>query len=262
MAFDDLTAKSKQFLIAVLEQLARGDYKDKKNFSAIWHLLEKRWFLTLDGKSVELRVGFDEANLRQLERQKYITRLQDSPHLSKCSLLKKAHNEYRLHLKPAATIEIFVNYREEDTLIHVGPLGYRLKEHFGRDRVFVSSGGIMLADFWRDVIAEVISSCTVMLVLVGPRWLTIEDEDGRRRLDVRGDFVRWEIETALAQGKVVTCVLFEDVEIPAEEELPGSLKELAGLQVHRIDAYEWERDTDRLIEALKEELREAEAESV
>jgi len=61
---------------------------------------------------------------------------------------------------------------------------------------------------------------------------------------------------------VVIAVLFEDVEMPVKEESPGCLKELPDLQVHRIDAHEWERDTDTLTEALEDELRESEAGSI
>ena len=48
-----------------------------------------------------------------------------------------------------------------------------------------------------QVITQAVSTCQVLLAVIGPRWLTINDEDGRRRLDDPNDLVRLEIAAAL-----------------------------------------------------------------
>ena len=66
-----------------------------------------------------------------------------------------------------------------------------------------------------------------MLVVIGPNWLTAEDEAGQRRLDQPDDFVAIEIAAALARDIHVIPVLVEGARMPKESELPDSLKRLA-----------------------------------
>jgi hypothetical protein len=47
------------------------------------------------------------------------------------------------------------------------------------------------------VIEEKVSACDAMLALIGPHWLTVDDEAGRRRLENPEDFVRIEVESVL-----------------------------------------------------------------
>jgi hypothetical protein len=48
------------------------------------------------------------------------------------------------------------------------------------------------ADF-TTAIAREVSSCDVLIALIGPAWSTIADTQGRRRLDDPDDFVVLEI---------------------------------------------------------------------
>jgi hypothetical protein len=56
-------------------------------------------------------------------------------------------------------------------------------------------------DFAEAVRAGV-GSCCVLLALIGARWLTVSDEEGRRRLDDPDDYMRFEIFTALERRVV------------------------------------------------------------
>jgi len=44
-----------------------------------------------------------------------------------------------------------------------------------------------------------VTACEVLIVIIGREWLTIQDRTGHRRLDDPGDFVRLELESALAR---------------------------------------------------------------
>jgi TIR domain len=94
---------------------------------------------------------------------------------------------------------VFISYRREDAAYAAGWLFDRLAEQFGADQVFKDVDSIPPGDDFVEVITAAVASCNVMLVLIGDRWLTLTDEQGRPRLDNSDDFVRLEIEAALAR---------------------------------------------------------------
>lgn len=170
-------------------------------------------------------------------------------------------DEYELHGEPASTIEVFVSYRGADTGRQVQPLGDKLRASLDKDSVFIAPEDIR-AGLWREKIWKAISQCRVMLVLIGPCWLTIEGDDGQRRLDAPKDILRLEIETAFDQQKTVIPVLFGAVEMPGVEDLPPSLRRLPECQGYLIDPDRWSADTDKLIRALEVELGRPAAEGM
>lgn len=251
--FGDLTDASREFIVAIIEELQGDEYSNKGTFEAVWNLVQQRYSLTASGRPVGFSVTLREATLEELEKLDYILKTTRG-YVSKCTILRKAFDQYRLHSQPPPTTDIFLNYREQDTLYHLGPLDYRLKNRFGADRVFFAKRGIDVGDQWREAIEDAIGKSTVMLVLIGPRWLGVTDEKGQRKLDDPNDIVRWEIETALDQGMRLVPVLLEGVSMPRKEDLPASLKALPDLQAQRVNGYDWERDTDTLIKAIEDHL--------
>jgi hypothetical protein len=77
---------------------------------------------------------------------------------------------------------------------------------------------------------ERVRTCSVLLVVIGPRWLTLTNEAGQRRIDDPGDWLRREIVEALAYGRRVIPVLTDGVTVPAEPELPDDLGGLSRRQ--------------------------------
>ncbi|MGZ5205782.1 MAG: toll/interleukin-1 receptor domain-containing protein [Caldimonas sp.] len=148
--------------------------------------------------------------------------------------------------------EIFLSYRRQDSQSAAGRLADRLTEHFAPARVFRDHDSIAAGDDFVESIRRSVESSTVLLVVLGPRWLGASDASGRRRLDDAGDFVRLEIELALAAGVAVVPVLVEDAAMPAATELPPSLAEFAHCQAVELSETRWRYDADRLIETLQE----------
>jgi hypothetical protein len=72
-----------------------------------------------------------------------------------------------------------------------------LATHFGREDIIRDIDTIEPGDDFVEVIGRAVASCEVMLVVIGKDWMSITDEDGRRRLDHSDDFVRREIEAGL-----------------------------------------------------------------
>jgi hypothetical protein len=146
---------------------------------------------------------------------------------------------------------IFISYRREDTEGQAGRLFDDLSEHFGRNAVFMDVAGIKKGLDFRRVIEEHVSSCGVLLVIIGKRWLSVTDGKGKRRLDDANDFVRLETAAALSRGIPVVPVLVQDAARPTEQDLPDALKELAFRNGTELTHARWDSDVKSLIEDLR-----------
>jgi len=146
---------------------------------------------------------------------------------------------------------IFISYRREDAEGQAGRLFDDLSEHFGRNAVFMDVAGIKKGLDFRRVIEEHVSSCGVLLVIIGKRWLSVTDGKGKRRLDDANDFVRLETAAALSRGIPVVPVLVQDAARPPEQDLPDALKELAFRNGTELTHARWDSDVKSLIEDLK-----------
>jgi hypothetical protein len=146
--------------------------------------------------------------------------------------------------------EIFLSYRRQDSQSATGRLADDLEAHFGDDRVFRDHEIVAGADFV-EAIRRLVESATVLLVVVGPRWLSATDGAGRRRLDDRADFVRLEIELALAARVPIVPVLIEGAAMAGAGELPASLVEFARCQAVELSDKRWRYDVTTLIESLQ-----------
>lgn len=157
------------------------------------------------------------------------------------------------------TGKIFVNYRRGDDPGNTGRLYDRLEPEFGRDRLFMDvEGHIRGGDDFVDVLKAQVAQCDVLLAVIGPRWLTIADEQGRRRLDNPDDWVRVEIASAIVGAKRVIPVLVGGADIPRAEYLPDDLKPLARRQVIRITLERFNADAQGLVSQIKVVIAEAE----
>ena len=146
--------------------------------------------------------------------------------------------------------EIFLSYRRQDSQSATGRLADDLAAHFGDERVF-RDHEITAGDDFVAAIRRSVESSTVVLVVVGPRWLAATDAGGRRRLDDPGDFVRLEIELALATRVAVVPVLVDGATMPEASALPPSIAAFARCQAVELSDKRWRFDVDTLIEALQ-----------
>lgn len=146
--------------------------------------------------------------------------------------------------------EIFLSYRRQDSQSATGRLADDLEARFGDERVF-RDREIAAGDDFVEAIRRSVESSTVVLVVVGPHWLAATDAQGRRRLDEPADFVRLEIELALAAGVAVVPVLVEGARMPSEAELPASIAAFARCQAVELSDQRWRYDVDSLIASLQ-----------
>jgi hypothetical protein len=155
---------------------------------------------------------------------------------------------------PAASGRIFISYRREEADFSAGWLHDRLAAHFGPDQVFRDVDDITLGANFPEVIAKAVASCDVLLALIGSQWVTITDEEGKRRLDDPKDFVRLEIKAALQRHVLVIPILVRGAKMPRAGQLPGSLAELVHRHALELNSTSFDFDTGRLLEVLDETL--------
>jgi hypothetical protein len=148
-----------------------------------------------------------------------------------------------------------VSYRRGDSG-HAGRLYDALSSRFGPDNVFMDVDTIDPGADFAEVINRAVTSCDVVIALIGRGWLTANDTEGRRRLEDPDDFVRLELESGLAHDIVVIPTCVQGAAVPSTEELPPSLAPLVGRQAVELRDIGWHDDVARLIRRL-ERLAEA-----
>jgi len=130
--------------------------------------------------------------------------------------------------------------------------------HFGEDAVFMDVENIEAGVDFVDVLRGEVQSCDVLVAVIGQRWLNIEDEAGKRRLDNPEDFVRVEVAAALEREIRVIPVLLDGAMMPRSTELPENLKMLARRNALQVKHDSFGSDVYRLIKQLEIALRAAE----
>ena len=147
---------------------------------------------------------------------------------------------------------IFISYRREDSAGHAGRLFDRLREHFGKDRVFLDVVGIDAGVDFVEVIDQAVGSCDVLLAVIGREWLTCCDKQNRRRLDDPNDFIRAEVSSALKRNVRVVPVLVEGAGMPPTDALPEDLQRLTRRQAVELRDSRWDADVGALIATLEQ----------
>jgi hypothetical protein len=147
--------------------------------------------------------------------------------------------------------KVFVSYRRSDSIDICGRIYDRLVRDFGEKNVFKDVDNIPFGVDFVDYLDNQVKECTVLLAVIGPKWVDATDDKQRRRLDDPNDFVRIEIESALKRNILVVPVLVGSAGMPYSDDLPESLRPLTrrnGIEV-RPDP-DFHNDMTRLIKRL------------
>jgi len=159
-------------------------------------------------------------------------------------------------VRKSGSNNIFVSYRRADSADVAGRIYDRLIAQFGQSEVFKDVDSIPLGVDFKEYLDKIVSSCTVLLVIIGGKWLEATNADGQKRLDDPRDFVRIELEAALTRNIPVIPLLVQGAAMPTEESLPPSLRKLIyrnGIPI-RPDP-DFHRDMDRLISAIESYIK-------
>jgi hypothetical protein len=150
---------------------------------------------------------------------------------------------------------IFISYRREDSRGYAGRLQGDLSRRYTSEAVFRDIEIPPGVDFAQHI-NSLIDHCNVVLVIIGNGWLDARDSNGNRRLEKDEDWVRLEIERALARSNVeVIPVLVDGARLPPRDELPPSLAPLRRLNAFELSDRRWDYDVNELGRYLDAALR-------
>jgi hypothetical protein len=180
---------------------------------------------------------------------------QSKPPASSTTEVREAREPRMSSSAALSAWRIYISYRRQDTALLASRVYDRLIRHFGNAQVFMDVDSIELGDDFAEVIRRAVTSCDVLLALIGREWLGASDWEGRRRLDDTDDFVRMEIEAALERGIPVIPVLSEGARMPHEIELPQSLAPLSNCNAIEVTHIRFSEDVDQLIGVVGGALR-------
>jgi pterin-4a-carbinolamine dehydratase len=138
--------------------------------------------------------------------------------------------------------KIFICYRRETESDFASRLAEDLQAEFGRGSVYFDKRSNVPGTPWPKKIQDEIEAADTFLLVIGPEWLRLQDEaSGRRKIDVKSDWVRQELLLFLSRRDVLPVaprylvpVLVDDAAFPKDEHLDGALKRIAGLEYIRI----------------------------
>lgn len=149
---------------------------------------------------------------------------------------------------------IFISYRRVDSEGYVGRLYDALQRYFKPEDVFMDIDNIRPGQDFMKVVENAVNQCDVVLVIIGPQWLTVTDEDGQRRLDDENDFVYLEVATALNCDKLVIPVLVQQAKMPRTAELPKGLAALSRRNAIELTHKGFQHDVGVLVNVVQEAI--------
>ena len=152
--------------------------------------------------------------------------------------------------------KVFITYRREETSPHAGRLYDAMVARYGEDNVFMDVDMAPGIDFV-ERITDAVAACEVLIVVMGPRWATVENEKGTARIADPEDFVRLELETALRRPDVTPIpVLVSGAQMPNREDLPSEVQAITRRNAVELSDQRWRSDVGRLISTLDELIAE------
>ncbi|MFZ1750900.1 MAG: toll/interleukin-1 receptor domain-containing protein [Saprospiraceae bacterium] len=132
--------------------------------------------------------------------------------------------------------KIFISYRRADAGYQPEIIKNTLSKYIDDDIIFYDHD-IEKGDDFLQIINDRLESAQVMLILIGKDWLDIIKE--RSKLAGVTDFVKLEIERGLEKDTLdshftIIPILFEGAQMPSQDDLPVSIRNLARINALTI----------------------------
>lgn len=153
---------------------------------------------------------------------------------------------------------IFISYRRSDHPDFAARIRDWLITRYGREHVFMDFDSIPPFVAFADFIKERIAQSDVVLVLIGPEWLSLLREKAAHV----EDYIVLELETALALGKRVAPLLIKGASMPTPADLPASLQPITQINAAVVeDGKAFYNQIEAVIAALETRASEPKSDS-
>src|SRR5882757_6287013 len=148
--------------------------------------------------------------------------------------------------------KIAISYRRSDSSAIAGRIADRLAARYGKESIFIDVDSVPFGTDFRKYIQDVWSEISVLIVVVGPRWLgAAEGADAVARIRERTDVVRIELEMALKRDVPIIPILVDGAAMPTREQLPRGLRAFSDRNAADVDGgRDFHPHVDRLIQAI------------
>ncbi len=146
---------------------------------------------------------------------------------------------------------VFISYRRKTASAVAASLRIILENKLGEHVPFRDIESIAPGDEFRQTITEAIEECRVFLLLVDPSWNT---DHGRERLEEVDDYMRFELEKALARRPsiLIMPVLINGASTLKIGDLPAQFASLIELQTVQLgDGEHFKSSIERIIERIQ-----------
>lgn len=149
------------------------------------------------------------------------------------------------------SVQIFISYRRGKANHPARALAHELRGEFGSDSVYFDVDKHSVGLDWPNEIRDGLDSAKVLIAVISDDWLG-ETEDGEFRISDREDWVRQEIEAALAAGKDVLPVFVRFTKRPDTGNLPRSVAGLFDVQGMPLRHLTWDNDLEPVLEWVEQ----------
>ena len=151
-------------------------------------------------------------------------------------------------------LQVFINYRHEDTWGEALLLFDRIANRFGAENIFLDTRSLQPGMKFLEEIKGHLPACGVLLALIGPRWMSsMRTREEAAVAEPAEDYVRFEIEYALKRNSginVIPVLMGDAIPPPTAEKLPRSLQALTRIEAEQVRPKRFEEDVAHLISRL------------
>ena len=146
---------------------------------------------------------------------------------------------------------IFISYRRSNSKWAAKLIHDTLAQVFTQEKVLKDQYSIDPDRLKESEVQKQVAAADVVLVVMGPEYVTLTNPFGQPQLWVEGDYAALEVQKGFALDKVVVPVLLDHRPMPEAEDLPPGIRKLVESRSFKLSVEKFDKDMEALIHYLK-----------